>query len=382
MDPTDETPNPIDTALEGGAPDTADDVIAGMDAALAAAGDAPADDDDAAPPPPAPEDGDEFEDDPDADPAKPGDADPAKPEGDKPADDPAAAKPDEPKPDDDIAKEAQALGLKDKANQRFVEMATEIKAFAPIRAELEKAGIRSVEDIPQLIERAKAAEDFTEMVMETGASGEQYRATLDYLTLVTRATQGDRQAAEKAFEMISGELKAMAEALGKEVPGVFDPLAAHADLQAEIAAGDLTRERALEIAQRRQLETVQGKAREQTTQQQAAQHAQIEQGRQALQVFDEAMQAADPGYLAIREQLSQQVAAIRQQLPPTQWVAATKQVYTQLKAAAAPPPPPAAPAAPAGKPMPSAMRPGGVRQSLAKQVFDSPLEAIDAALGQ
>ncbi|WP_206002637.1 hypothetical protein, partial [Pseudomonas viridiflava] len=78
-----------------------------------------------------------------------------------------------------------------------------------------------------------------------------YGAALDYLGLIGKAQRGDMAAAGQAYDVMAKELSVLAQMLGKEVPGVHDSLAAHADLLAEVQAGDLPRARALEIASTR-----------------------------------------------------------------------------------------------------------------------------------
>lgn len=275
---------------------------------------------------------------------------------------------------DDVA-EAAALNLKGKSNERFVAMAGEIRAFAPIKAALEQAGIKDAAALPAVLQRARDADGIVGMVMDTGASAEQYEQTLDFLTVLNKGMAGDRAAAEKAFEMVGAEYAAMARALGKEVPGVFDPLAEHKDLQDEIKAGDITRERALEIAAARRLTAARQQADSSNAQADAHERA-TAQGRDALATWDQSMRA-DPAYLAKRPILDKLVANIRRTLPPAQWLQATQEAYAaipNLPAAQAPSPPPA-------KPAPSAMRPAGAQRALQPEAFDDPIEAIDSVIG-
>lgn len=280
-----------------------------------------------------------------------------------------------PEPDADTEKEITDLGIKnDKTAARFRELTAEVKALAPIKAELEKAGIKDVAELPALVRAAKDGTDLVAMVQETGASPDQFGMTLDYLGLITKAGQGDRAAAEKAFEVVGKEYAELAKALGKELPGVYDPLAEHADLSAAIEAGDMTRKAALEVVAARNATKLQGVARErqqaeaQTTQ---AQQAALTQGRDSLNALEAELMAADPQYAAKRPALVAKVAEIRQQFPPAQWAAAARLAYQGIVVAA--------PAAPA-KPAPGPMRPGGPRPAIAPAVFDDPDAALDAGI--
>lgn len=378
-----DAPNAVDAALADAAgADTGDEGLAAIDKALAddaagadgAAGDAAGADGAAAEGADGADAGDEAGKDGAAAAGAEG-AEGAQDGKDKPA----AGKDGKPEPDAEAVAEAKALGLKDKANERFVAMAGEIKALAPIKAALEQAGVKDVAELPKMVERARAADDMIAMVMETGADAEQYGKTLDYLSLVNKGLSGDRASVEKAFELVQGEYLNLAKALGREVPGVHDPIAEHADLVAELKAGDITRARALEIAGQRQAEAAVQAARAQQDQHGQQQQA-VEQGRTAIATWDQAMQA-DPKYLAKRAILHPIVVNIRQALPPSQWLAATQAAYAAIPdvPAAAAPPAGGGPGA-GGKPLPSALRGAGAVRHLAPTSYDDPMEAMEAAL--
>lgn len=354
-DPVDPTPSPEDAAAE---------VMAAMDKGVEAATPAP---EEAAEPAAAPVPGTPealaAEEAAKAEAAKPADA---KPEGE-----PAK---DEPDPHAEIKADADALGLKGKANERFVAMAAEIKTFAPLKAALEQAGIKDAADLPKLAAAAKDGADLVEMVQGTGATPDQFSATLDYLALVNK---GDPASLEQAFTALSGELADLAKLMGREVPGVHDPLAEHKDLQQELEAGDITRARALEIAaSRTQAKVAEGRRAQET--QTAAQRTAAEQatneGVNALRAWEQQKMAADPGYLTLRPALNAEVAQIRQNFPPAQWAAATELAYRAIVASSAKP----APAA--QKPPPGPMRPGMGGPRLAPAVFDNPEDAMEAGI--
>lgn len=280
---------------------------------------------------------------------------------------------------DEAAAEVQALGLKDKAAERFRELAEERKTMAPFREALDKAGIKDAAELPKLVERAKVGEDMVNMVMETGASPEQYGKTLDYLGLLGRLGKGDTAAGEEAWKLMQGELAALAQLLGREAPG-HDPLNQHRDLADLVAAGEMPRERALEVAQLRAQQAVQGQGFRLQQEQQAAQAAE-QQGRTWLQQFDATMGASDPNYAAKRPMLNALVANIRQTVPPSQWPQAVQAAYASIPAF--PAPAAAAPAAPAqpAKPPPGPMRPSGPQPSMLPDNA-SPMEAFDFGMRQ
>jgi hypothetical protein len=366
MEPN-ETPNPADINVPADTPEPNAAPVEGQDAATPEPTEAElvdqaltAADEEAQPEPAAAKDGDDKD--------KGGEPDEvAVPAADK----------GKPEPDAEIDAEAKALGLKDKANERFVEMATTIKAVAPLKAELDKAGIKTPEEIPAMVARARAADDMIAMVMETGATPDQYGSLLDYVGAVNKAQSGDPKAAEAAFAMIQREYAELAKALGKEVPGIYDPLAEHPDLQAEVDEG-MSRARALEIAESRRQNALRAQVQEHTArndQQTRQQQQVIAQGVDSLRAW-EADKLKDPAYLAIRDQLSAEVAGIKQNLPPAQWVYATDLAYRAIAAQARS----SAPREPERKPPPGPLRPGGVGQRYAQQEFATAEAAVDAAL--
>jgi hypothetical protein len=314
-------------------------------------------------------------------------ADPAKPQGgEKPAEQkpPAdaakpGAKPADKKlePDPEVEAEIKALGLQVKGAERFRKMASEIKAFAPIKEALEKAGIKDAATfqaaMPQLVQRSRDLDDMVGMVSETGATPEMYTAMLDYLAASTKAVKGDPAAAQLCYDRTLKELAVWAKLLGKEVPGIVDPLAAHPDLQKEVEAGDLTRERALEIAQSRSAGTLLRGRIARDEQNTAAQQAQVA-GKSALNTLEAKLKAADPDYLRKREFFLPAVRRIVAKYPPDQWAAEAERAYTEIPAL---PPVQAAPA-PAPRPPPGPVR-GGARMQVA-EVPKDPMEALEMGI--
>ena len=326
------------------------------------------------------------------------------PKGDEPpAPDPAAAKPadagatpaeGEPKaaadaqPDSREATDAEddklAASLKGRTKERFEALSGEVRQY---REALDKAGIKDVAELAQIQERAARAEDFTAMVMDTGADGQQFSQALDYLTLVNQATRsGNAASAKKALDMLVPAVQALTAISGMDIEVLFgqaaDPLAAHEDLAKAVDQGDMTRKAALEVvAARTQLASRQ-QAEQQAAEAQQSQQAQ-QQGIQWLQQFD-AQMAADPTYAGKRPILHALVTNIRQTLPPAQWPDAVRRAYASIPAQA----PAAPPAAPAGT-VPNAPRvkmgtvaqpgSGGTGASMVQQ-FTDPMQALEAGL--
>lgn len=379
----------VDADTPAAAPDTtptdqAADVMAALDAGIAAADAEAAPAADAVPADAAPAaDADAPPaDDPNA--APPGDGQPpAQPhDGAPPADDqPAAAAEDEPQPDADTEAEITALGLKEKSAERFRGMAAEIKELAPLREAMKAAGIEDVAKLPDVVKRAEAGDFLFEEISKTGTSPEQYGMALDYLGLIGKAQQGDLVAAEKAYEVMGKEYAALAKMLGKEAPGIHDPLANHQDLRAEVEAGDLPRARAVEIAGQRDRAAYTGNVeRQRTESQQAAEQAE-QRGIQWLQQFDAEMAQEDPSYAAKRPQLNEAVRQIREKYHPSEWAQRTAMAYARIQAPVSAAPAVAAPPAPV-QPRPGPVRPSGPRPAMDPTTFASPMDALEYGIQQ
>lgn len=378
----------VDADTPATAPDTTPtdqpaDVMAALDAGIAAADAETAPTAEAAPVETPPADATTPPaDEPNAAPPADGQP-PAQPqEGAPPADGqpPAAAEGDQ-QPDADTEAEIASLGLKEKSAERFRGMAAEIKELAPLREAMKAAGIEDVARLPELVQRSKVGEDMVQMVVETGASPEQYGMALDYLGLIGKAQQGDLVAAEKAYEVMGKEYAALAKMLGKEAPGIHDPLANHQDLRAEVEAGDLPRARAVEIAGQRDRAAYTGSVeRQRTESQQAAEQAE-QRGIQWLQQFDAEMAQEDPSYAAKRPQLNEAVRQIREQYHPSEWAQRTALAYARIQAPAAAAPAVAAPPAPV-QPRPGPVRPSGPRPAMDPTTFASPMDALEYGIQQ
>lgn len=297
-----------------------------------------------------------------------------------------AAKPDEEAkteavdPDAEITAEAETYGLKGKANERFREMAGEIKQqgqeLTPIREAMAKAGITDVADLPRQFTLAQQGQEMVQLVMDTGASPEQYGMTLEYMGAINAAMGGDAAAGERAWTMFMAEGVSLAKVLGKEMPGVHDPLSEHADLQADVEAGDLTRARALELASVRQREATRTAAdthRNQVktqTDAQATQTAAETKARTDLNALGEELSAADPHFQAKLPQLIELRDLVRKAFPPEQWATELRARYVRIPAPVA-----AAPKLPA----PGPVRANGPLPTMAP-TFATPLDAMMAGI--
>lgn len=290
--------------------------------------------------------------------------------------------PDQPDPEGEAKAaaeaEADALGLKPgKSRERFHELTAQVREAAPVIEAIKAAGIEAAE-LPEIIQRAQAHNEWVGHVVNTGASPEQYGMTLDYLSDIGAAGRGDMAAAERAFEKVMGEAKALAEMLGKPLEGIYDPLDGHDDLKALVDELAIPREKAIEIARDRQVARTLQQGREASTEQARAQQD-VDAGIDSLIQLDAHFRQNDPGYEQKRPVLNAMVANIRATLPPSQWAQATQQAYASIPAMAAPQTAttPQAPKPPVGR---VPLRGAGTHGRLQQAQFDDPLAALNAGI--
>lgn len=263
-------------------------------------------------------------------------ADPAADPVDVPAVEPTAAQ----KVDDEI----KELGITNERTQkRFRELSERAAEVEPLRA------------------RAAAADEWEDLVLSTGASPEQFGQTMNYLKAMS---SGDPQSLEAAHAMLTEGLAELSRRLGRAGPGV-DPLADHADLQAQVNAGDMDRKFAEELAQARAragLETERTAQQQQTATAEAAQR----EGVNAVAALGQRLRTSDPDFERKFAFLGPAVELIQRTMPPAQWAGEIERAWTRLP----PMPAPAAPRAPG--PMP--LRPAGA----STQVARTPANDVDA----
>lgn len=253
-----------------------------------------------------------------------------------------------------VEKEITELGLKEKTAERFRELAKR-----PSDAE-----------VAPLRERSAKADEWERVVMETGATPEQFGATINYTALAVRANNGDIEAAKAALQATKDEYAHWSKMLGMEGPGI-DPLAEHPDLAKEVEDGDLTRARALEIVQQRSTLRVASQATERQTREQQAEaaHGQaVQQAITQLGQLNATLKASDPQFVQKLALMKPTLELIRNNLPPQKWVGAIQQAYAQLPAIPAP-----VQAAPVGN-MP--LRPTGATSAQKRQPKDD-MEAFE-----
>lgn len=319
---------------------------------------------------------DPLPEEPKAEEPKDGDkpADESKPEEQPKADDKAPeAKADDTKPEPDakVEEEITGLGLKQKAADRFRELSAEVKELAPLRAEMEKLGVKDVAGLQAISQRAAERDELIGMVTETGATGEQFGQALDYIRLINSG------GVDKAIEILTGELQTLCKAAGKAMPGVFDPLQGHPDLIAEVESGEMSQARAEELAGARTRDATLAEGRKaneaaarQAQDQEAAATRAHEDGKAAITALGHELAKNDPHYEAKLATLVPIIREISTKYPPGEWALRTELAYAKI-------PNPAAKVPPAtGTPVRSGVQ---VQPTLTPQ-FDDPMDALNFAL--
>ena len=263
----------------------------------------------------------------------------------------------------DGAQEAQELRLSDRAAKRFEELREYKTRYAELETQAKQAGF-DLAQIGQVFERARERDDLVTMVSETGATPEQFGKSLDYMRDVHQAMTGDTKAAQRAWDALMPEVQALAQMLGKELPGTVDPLDAHPDLVEAVNNGDIARALALELVAARG----QGRVHENVRETQQAQAVE-QQAIGWLQQFDAQMTAQDATYAAKRPMLDVMVRNIRATLPPSRWPQAVQEAYATIPTIAPP----------AAKPKPGPVRPHTPPAQMDVGSYDTMEAAIEAA---
>lgn len=297
----------------------------------------------------------------------------------------AVSAPESPPPDpaeSAINAEVQSLGIKNEAQAarvRVIVADNHAKAAA-----LAQLGVVELADLPKAIERREQSEQVIQGVLNTGATGEQYGRTLGYLEMTVAGNKGNLKAAEAALNVAEQEVAHWSKILGREVPGVYDPLAEHPDLLDDIDQMNISRERALELAALRAA----AKQSEQQGEQQTARQREEQVAHEAyqeIQKFDKSMHG-DPVYMQYhRGALDRAIRQIRSQFPPDEWVGRAAAAYDIIKEVRTPPPapPPQARGPTTNQPVQTRNRvpgPAGGTPPLEPKVPKDPMAALEMGL--
>jgi hypothetical protein len=167
---------------------------------------------------------------------------------------------------------------------------------------------------------------------------QQFSLMMDHLQNVN---SGTRDGLERAYDVMSKELQVIGKALGREVPG-YDPLEEFPDLKEEYENGEISKERALELAGVRASRNLERGTQARQDERSHAQRAH-EKGINSLRQFGTEMRKSDPLYDAKLPYLQTAMEAIiNSGTDPAKWVASIQEAYKKIQLPK-PPPPPAAP---------------------------------------
>lgn len=269
---------------------------------------------------------------------EPKEGDPAAPATPPAAGQPPGTPPAAPAVDPAVEAEMKELGIDkmtERAQKRFHELSGQVKK------------------IPELEQRAALVDDWVNLVSSTGATEEQFGATIGYLRAIN---SGDPAQMRKAYDQVLEEVTTLGKALGLSAPGV-DPIAEHADLVKAVREGDMDRALAEELAARRAAERIQAASTTtaaQRQQQEQARTQETQQGVAAVAAFGQAKRASDPLFVAKFQAIKPMIEVIQDTLPPSQWAAAVQRAYDAAVVA-----PPAVPHAAAPPASASPLRPSG-----------------------
>jgi hypothetical protein len=288
---------------------------------------------------------------------------------------PAAAPAPAAEADPELDREVKELGLKGRTEERFREMSSQLKEVAPLREVLTKHQITDPARIEQVIETAARAQEWEDTVLASTATPEQFGMALN---VIKAMNSGDPKVMTVAFDTMLQEVAELGKQLGREVPGIVDPLQAHPDLQQEVSEGDLTRKRALEIAAQRATAAATN-ARDTARSTQIQHEAAVNQALNDVKALNDQLKAGDSDFARKLALLQPTLDVIRETVHPSQWVARIERAYRALPPlpAAAPAPAPAtAPRVPVSH-MP--VRPTGGNLTM-RQKPKSDLEAFEMGL--
>ena len=158
-------------------------------------------------------------------------------------------------------------------------------------------------------------------------SGEQLLPMLRFHSMIT---SGDF---DQALKVVEHQRRWLMTKLGREGDGV-DLVAPFADLKSAVEEGELTRERALEIAhhrrvaqeqQQRQQREQQGQSREQ------ADAAQREDAYNQIVAWENSV-SSEPGYAAKRVKINEMIKDLVAEYPPQLWLSTIKRLYSTVHA--------------------------------------------------
>ena len=248
------------------------------------------------------------------------------------------------------AADAKALGFKNqKANTEFKAMRAELRELRPLKEELE-----------QIKAPASHWTQLEGYMRDHNITPEIFRSAM---TMAGALQSNDLNVLRMTRDQLLNEVKALNGRLGDAGHG-YDPLQepGNYDLRRAVEDGEVTAERAAELARTRHEAAHYQRLNQQTAEQQRAQQAReqaVARAQADLDAIQAEYTAIDPAFEAKASALVPILKPIFAALPPDQWAAKFREAYRAMPA-------PAAARAPAGAPplrnqplRAAAMPPGG-----------------------
>lgn len=225
-----------------------------------------------------------------------------------------------PVPDASVETEIKSLGLKAKAAERFRELTSTLKA--------------KESEIEPLRQASQKLAEWDGFLQQSGVPPEQ----LGMMIEVGKALNGTNLVAKgKAFDTMLTTIQQLGQELGRDVPGLIDPLAQHPDLKQAVENGDITEAFAKKTAQDRAQAALNNRTLETTTAAQSYEQAvtgaydQIRQLGQNLKHGNAQLGvAADPFFDAKYAMLVPMLSVMEETVPPAQWPTYVARLWSQL----------------------------------------------------
>lgn len=217
--------------------------------------------------------------------------------------------------------EAKSLGLK--------EGSPAFKRFQTLTEGLRKKD----EEIEVLSVDAEIGREWQRNVEATGASPEDFGRSMAFLH---GYSSNDPALWKASLDIIDGVADELRKRLGMEAKD-FDPLAAHPDLADDVKKGELSRERALEIAQGRHLQSAVGTRRQQDDERTAATRA-AEQAIDGVVAYTTSLSKTDATFPQKFKALEHRIREIQATRKPDQWLAEIQREFKAMDAILPPQP--------------------------------------------
>lgn len=216
-------------------------------------------------------------------------------------------------------------GLTPEATRRFQALVGDNKA---IRAENEQLKAQT----EQFKQVTADVQEFRQLFDESKCQPQQFELAIDFIKAVNTGNF------DRAAGIITDQMRQLTLATGRDLTAP-DPLQGHTDLQQELAANQITRARAIEIAASRQNQAAARQTHEhqqRTEQQQQQWNKAVETGGAAVQAWQNQKMASDIDWPAKAAQLDKELDWLAQNVPPAKWVAHLEKFYNLLQVSAAP----------------------------------------------